>query len=283
MLTAACSYRHLHRPFSEFSESTGLIGKNAIYVFEQVRQEEIALRIAESIKNKTLKPGDLLPRVLTAAHLEARKEFVDYIVSYAALLESLIAKDFNRNILANAEMVRNNLQDISRNHDEFLSKNEMGIMTAVAAIIPAALTSARNRNVLLKIMKQHGPMIEETARILKEELTAVKLLINNFYSRLFRLKAAEPWPLEEAKRERYAKTGAEILERKTKINIILTDLIAALTILPPTHAQLLNFVRTNKSPLRTLASFVNYAVRAADLAGDFAGEQKTTEENKNND
>lgn len=278
IVSAACTYRHLRRPFTEFSEAADLIGKNTVYVFEQLQKEEIALRIAESIKKDSLKPGDLLPRVLTAAHLETRKEFIDYIVSYTRLLESLITKDHNRNILTNAEIVRENLRHISRNHDDFLSKNEIGIMTAAASIIPAALTSARHRKVILKVMKQHGPLIEAAAFVLKDELAAVKLMIDNFYSRLFRLKAAAPWPEEEVKRERYARIGADILERKTKIGIILSDLIAATAILPVTHERLLKLVRTNKGPLPTLASFVDYAVRVGELARDFSEEQETKEE-----
>lgn len=277
-VTAACTYRHLHRPFTEFSEAADLIGKNTVYVFEQLQKEEIALRIAESIGKDSLEPADLLPRVLTAAHLETRKEFIGYIVSYTRLLESLITKDHNSSILSSAQKVQENLRRIGSNHDDFLAKNERGIMTAAAAIIPAALTSARHRKVVLTVMKQHGPMIEKASALLKEELEAVKLMINNFYSRLFRLKAAAPWPGEEAKRERYAGIGAEILERKTKINIILSDLIEALAILPPTHARLLQLVRTNKGPLRTLASFVDYAVRVAELARDFSDEQETKEE-----
>ena len=54
IVNAACTYRHLQRPFTEFSEAADLIGKNTIYVFEQLQKEEITLRIAESIKNDSL-------------------------------------------------------------------------------------------------------------------------------------------------------------------------------------------------------------------------------------
>ena len=270
VLTTCCSYKYLHRPFREFSDSTDLIGKNTIYVFEQLQEEEILLRIAESIRKERLKPSDLEPKVITTEHLELRKLLIEYVVDYAELLESVIIKEYNKDITNNAKKVHDNLENISINHYEFLSKNEIGIMSSLAVALPEALTAARNRRFILKLMKQNDSLLEKTTAVLKEELESTKEMINNFYSRQFLLTAAEPWPDTESKREKYAKIGAKILDRRREINVILADLIKAVDTIHPTHQRLMKFVKTNKGPLRTLASLVNYAARVEAMYLDFS-------------
>ena len=103
------------------------------------------------------------------------------------------------------------------------------------------------------LMRQHDPLIKTLTAVLKDELESTRQMLNNFYARQFLLIAAEPWPGTQSKREKYAKLGAKILDRKRKINVIVDDLVQAAAIIHPTHQKLLNFVKTNKGPLRTLA------------------------------
>ena len=104
ILSACCSYRYLNRPLSDFSGAADLIGKNTLYIFEQLQEEEILLRIAESTKKERLKPSDLEPKVITTAHLELRKVLIEYIVNYTKLLESVIIKEYEKNITGNAKL-----------------------------------------------------------------------------------------------------------------------------------------------------------------------------------
>ena len=270
VLTTGCSYRYLHRPFSDFSGAADLIGKNTVYVFEQLQQEEILLRIAESTKKERLKPADLEPKVITTAHLELRKVLIEYIVNYTKLLESVSIKEYEKDIAANAKKVHDNLQNISSNHYEFLTSKETGIMTTIAAALPEALTAVRNRQFMLRFMSRHDPLIKKLTAVLCDELESTRQMLNNFYARQFLLTAAEPWPEAQSKREKFAKLGAKILDRKRKINVILDDLIKALAIIHPSHQKLLAFVKTNKGPLRTLTGLVNYAARIEAMYIDFS-------------
>ncbi len=274
ILSACCSYRYLNRPFSDFSGAADLIGKNTLYIFEQLQEEEILLRIAESTKKERLKPSDLEPKVITTAHLELRKVLIEYIVNYTKLLESVIIKEYEKDIAGNAKKVNDNLKNISVNHYEFLSPKETGIMTALAAALPEALTAVRNRQFVLKFMKQHDPLIKKLTAVLQDELESTRQMLNNFYSRQFLVTAVEPWPGAQAKREKFAKLGAKILDRKRKINVILDDLIKAVAIIHPTHQKLLAFVKTNKGPLRTLTGLVNYAARIEARYIDFSKEKR---------
>jgi len=273
VFATCCSYRYLHRPFSDFSGAADLIGKNTLYVFEQLQQEEILLRIAESTKKERLKPSDLEPKVITTTHLELRKVLIEYVVNYTKLLESVIIKEYEKNITTNAKKVNDNLQNISINHYEFLSEKETGIMTTIAAALPEALTAVRNRQFVLKFMNRHDPLIQKLTAVLRGELESTRQMLNNFYARQFLVTAAEPWPTTQSKREKFAKLGAKILDRKRKINVILDDLINAVGIIHPTHQKLLAFVKTNKGPLRTLAGLVNYASRIEAMYIDFSEEK----------
>jgi len=49
IITFGCSYRYLAGPFGQYAEATGLVGKNAVYCFEQLQAEEINLRVAEQL------------------------------------------------------------------------------------------------------------------------------------------------------------------------------------------------------------------------------------------
>jgi len=49
LFLTACSYRHLAGPFGQYAEATDLVGKNAVYCFEQLQAEEINLRVAEQL------------------------------------------------------------------------------------------------------------------------------------------------------------------------------------------------------------------------------------------
>ena len=159
IFSTCCSYRYLNKPFREFNAAADLIGKNTIYAFEQLQEEEILLRISEAVKKEEIKPSDLELRVLTAAHLETRKELIKYIVNYTELLESIVIKDYRRDIEKNSKKVNDNLENISVTHDNFLSRKEIGIISSLSFAIPEALTSIKNRDFIFKLMKQHDPLL----------------------------------------------------------------------------------------------------------------------------
>ncbi|MCK4765866.1 MAG: hypothetical protein KAW12_26940 [Candidatus Aminicenantes bacterium] len=274
LLNTCCSYRYLQKPIGTFADANVLIGKNTVYVFEQLQEEEILVRIAESVKKDSIEPSDLEPRVLTTEHLETRKELIDYLVKYTELLHSLIDEDYNKDILNNNKRVNESIEKISSRHNDTFSREEVGIISAIGAALPEALTAARNRRLILKLMNRHQPLIDKISGMLKEELQLTKKVINTFFARQFRLVTAEKWPDKESKRESYAKKGAKILDRKRKINVILDDLIAAIGIISPTHKRLMGYVKNNRGPLNTLSSFVDYAARIEGLYLEYSEEKK---------
>lgn len=266
----SCSTKYLYPELVEFSEATDLIGKNVIYSFEKLQEEEMNLRIAQVVKNDSIKPSDLEPHVLTFEHLEIRKELIRYIINYTKLLASIFRVDSRKEISDSVNVVKKNLDTINKNHDDFLSKSEMGIISTIAAAIPEALTYAKKRSSVLKIMKQNQKLLKKIIQKLKGEIELTKLLIDNYYSRQFRLRVAEQWPEKESKREKIAKLGVKIIKNKNKINIILTDLIEAISYIPKTHKELMISLKTHKTTPRSLRDLINFAYRMKELYRDFS-------------
>jgi hypothetical protein len=94
------------------------------------------------------------------------------------------------------------------------------------------------------------------------------------------LTAAEPWPDKEASREKYAKIGAQILERQREIDVIFTDLIAALDTVSASHAELHRLIKTNKSPLRSLVSLIDYAARIEAMYQEYSVDETDKKKKK---
>lgn len=267
---ANCSTRFLNPGFDHFNKATELIGKNIVYSFEKLQEEEMNLRVAEAVKLESIKPSDLEPKVLTFAHLERRKELIDYLVKYTELLASIFEDSKKENILENAERVNENLKRINQNHDDFLTPREIGVMSTLAAAIPQTLTYKKKRTVVLKIMKDNQSLIKKITNKLKKEMELTRIMINNFYDRQFMKMVALKWPDKETQREKIAKTGVKILINKNKINIILNDVINALKIIPRIHAELRTSLKTHSSPVRALNDLLESGYRIKELYHEFS-------------
>jgi hypothetical protein len=260
-----CSSGFLNPGFDHFTQATELIGKNVIYSFEKLQEEEMNLRVAEATKLESIKPSDLEPRVLTFEHLERRRELLEYLVKYTQLLATIFEDSKKDDILESASRVNENLRRISQNHDDFLTPREIGIFSALAAAIPQALTYAKKRSVVLKIMKDNQSLINKIASKLKQEMELTRTMINNFYDRQFMNRVALQWPDKETKREKIAKLGVKILSNKNRINIILNDVINALKIIPKIHAELRTSLKTHSSPVRALNDLLDTGYRIKEL------------------
>ena len=93
-----CSTIYMKQSFTDFSKSTKTIGKNTTYCFEQLFDEEINTRIAESSKKNAMTQEQLEPKVLTWSQLEIRKKLMEYITNYVKLLESVVIIDYQKDM-----------------------------------------------------------------------------------------------------------------------------------------------------------------------------------------
>ena len=268
-LLAECSTKYMYYELSDFSDATETIGNNIIYCFEKMQEEEMNLRVAQVIKENSIKPSDLVPRVLTFSHLETRKNLIKYLINYTRFLASIFKNEYRDEILKNAKTVHSNLEVINNNHSHFLSKKEMGIISTIAAALPEALTYSKKRQVVLNIMNQNQKLMEKIINKLKKEMEYSQIQINNFYARQFLLGVEEKWPEKESKREKYAKIGLKIIKNKNKINIIMTELIKGISTIPPAHKELIVSIRKHLTPLNALKDLINYSYRIKELYRDF--------------
>ncbi len=268
-----CSTIYMKESFIDFSNSTSTIGKNTAYCFEQLFSEEINTRIVESIKKEAMTQEELEPGVLTWSQLELRKELMKYITNYVKLLESVVIIDYQKDIYNNAEQIRENLEYIGTNHD-FIAKKEIAVLSSFTTGLVEALTSSARRAVLIKLMNQHQPVLEMTVQKLISELQTTRVMMNNFFDRQFLLQVSLPWPDKEANREKYAKLGVNILERKREINSLLQEVIKALDFIPRAHAEMIRLLKYNDSPLRTLHQLSSFGAKLEEMYMEIADVKK---------
>ena len=264
-LFTSCSTTYLKQSFKDYSKSTKTIGKNTVDCFEQLFEEEINTRIAESSLQETMKQELLEPHVFTWNHLEIRVELINYIINYVKLLESVVVVDYQKEIKKNAKKIEDNLETISTYHD-FLQEKEIAILTSSSTGLAEVLTDSARRSFLIRTMTSHQPLLEMAVHRLIKELLTAKELINNFYQRQFLHQVKFPWPSKETSREKYAKIGVKILKRKRKINSQLRDVIKALDMIPLTHKELIGLLKKDDTPLRTLDQLTNLGARLEEMS-----------------
>ena len=273
-LLANCSTHYWQESFSDYTDSTKVIGKNTGYCFEQLFDEEINTRIAESVQKESFQQADLEPKVLTWSQLEHRKELLDYILNYVSLLETIASKDYEKDLSKNSESVKTSLENINTYNQDLMDQKTLSLLTTVINGMNEILTQGNRRAFLLKIMRLHQPLLESSTLKLKEELETAKVMINDFFNRQYLLTVTLPWPEKETQREKYAKLGVKILDRKRKINSLLDTSIEAVQMIAQTHGELLRILQDKDKPLRPLAHLVNFAGRLEAMYTTYANEKK---------
>jgi hypothetical protein len=254
----------MKQSFTDFSNSTKTIGKNTTYCFEQLFDEEINTRIAESTKKDAMTREQLEPKVLTWSQLDLRIELIEYITNYVKLLESVVIVDYQKDISKNSKKIQDNLKYISTHH-EFIDKKEIAVLSSFSTSLVEALTSSARRAFLINIMNRHQPILELTVHKLISELQTTQLMINNFFHRQFLFQVTMPWPVKETSREKYAKIGVKILDRKREINSMLQEVIKALDFIPLTHQEMIRLLKYNDTPVRTLDQLSNFGARLEEM------------------
>ena len=265
----SCSTVYMKQPFKDFSSSTKTIGKNTTYCFEQLFAEEINTRIAESSKKDAMTQEELEPKVLTWSQLEIRVKLMEYISNYVKLLESVVIIDYQKDITKNAKQIQDNLKYISTHHD-FIDKKEIAVLSSFSTSLVEALTSSARRSFLIKIMNKHQPILEMTVKKIISELQTTRLMINNFFDRQFLFQVTMPWPAKEISREKYAKIGVKILDRKREINSMLQQVIKALDLIPLTHKEMIRLLKYNDTQIRTLDQLSNFGARLEEMYMKYA-------------
>ena len=268
-----CSTIYMKESFTDFSSSTNTIGKNTTYCFEQLFLEEINTRIAEAINKETMTQAELEPGVMTWEQLQLRKELMKYICNYVKLLESVVIIDYEKDISKNAEQTRENLEYIGTHH-EFIDKKEIAVLTSFSTGLVEGLTSSARRAFLIRIMNRHQPILEMAVQKLIKELQTSQIMVNNFFDTQFLLQVSLPWPDKETNREKYAKIGVNILERKREINSLLQEVVKALDYIPRTHEALVRLLKYNDSPLRTLVQLSGFGAKLEEMYVEIAKKKK---------
>lgn len=260
-----CATSLYYQPFDQYSESVELIGKNIIYVFEELQAVEMDTKIAKSMEIDSIKPEDFEPVLMTEERLDNRREIIKYLVNYTKLLSSIFKSDKRKEIEENIKIVNKNLEEIGKRHNEFLSPGEIGIMTAISAAMSEALTEGRRKILVKKIMKDTKPVLEKMTEKLKDQIKLTKQMINTYYNDQFHYRVKKFWPPKMERREKYAKIASKLIKAKNKINVILTDLYSTLSFIPITHQELAESLGYKKEIFKGLNELIDYTYRMKEI------------------
>ncbi len=257
----SCSTRYIGPEFYKFKQATELLGKNIVYIFAELMNEEMELLRVAAVKKDTVKPQDFEPSILNVQQIELRKELIRYITNYTGLLLEVFEYDNAEEIKKKVHQTQVNLDSINKNHNNFLTEKETGIITTITGAITEAVNYTRKREVVLSLMKNNQKILDKIIPKLKDELKITQLILKNIFNRQF-LEAVESlWPQKINQRVKYSKIALKIIQRKNKINIILQDLIKAIDIIPMTHLELYSNLKNHQNIYRRLSEFVNFSYR----------------------
>jgi len=260
-LCLACSVRFMGPEFAEFHEATELVGKNVVYLYQELVAEEMRLRTLLAERLDRIRMTDLEPAILTHEQLDWRATAVEYLTGYTELLLEVMAQKHGKKIDDAVRQTFTNLQSINNSHHQFLTPEETGWLTALSGAVMEAATYPKKKAGVLRIMEKNQPLLERIVGILTDELTDTRGLLENILTRQFEEEVVKWWPEREDRRDTVAKRGYKIVQRKNELDIIARDLIAALKVIPSTHRELMESLKRHGEYYRALRDLVHFAYR----------------------
>ncbi|MEN8154817.1 MAG: hypothetical protein ABFR75_12430 [Acidobacteriota bacterium] len=266
-----CSTAYINPRLDDFHDATETVGDSVIKIFSELQSEEMNLIAEKAVNKQRISPGDLEPGVFTFKYMRVRKELVGSIVNYTKMLSALFETDHREELKKYTKIVEENLNMVSAGNPGLFREKEKGFISAISLAIPEALSYAKKRKFILKMMKNVQPLIKKISEKLADELLSAKILADNFYLRLFREKVAEQWPEKISKRLKYSKLGVQIVRKKRRTSRFIEEVIKALKMIPATHLKIRESLEKNKNVYFALKELINYGYRVRKSYEKFSG------------
>ena len=258
---SGCSTKYIGSGLNDLHKSSDIIAESLAGVITEIIDNDMELRAERSITKLTINSSDLEPVIISFKNLRIRRELADCLVEYSGLLEALFKKEHSKYVKGYGEDLGESLDKIYSFDQELISKNVRGILSTIITMAPEGVTFLKKRKFALKLMGEMQEVIDNVSGKLKEEVSSLKLLAPNLYTRLFREKVENKWPDKEEKRLKYALTGVKIIRKKERFEDLTNDLLKTLNIFPREHKKLMESLRKNGGLLLGLSELLNYSIR----------------------
>ncbi len=270
IISLACTTRHINPELAYFAESTQVIGKNSAAIFKQFQQEELNM-LAHSLTSQThVKPSDFDPKSMTDTRLSLRQDICNHLYNYAQLLQTLLQRDHSKTIRSNSYLFYQNIQAINRNHKNFLTDREIGILTTLTMSLQQVVSFAQKKKITSKIMRNMQPILEKTIRSLVQEIESIRIIYNNYYLQTMMNQISEKWPDKVSKRLSLSKKGVKLNLKKRKMDQLIEHTIPALELIPSIHKQLILQLSHPAQPVQALSDLIDFSYRISETYREFS-------------
>lgn len=267
----ACVGGSLNPRLVEFSSSTIGVEEAVINIYNEMQSLEIEVRGEESTEKSSVSPENFKPKVFTFSTLKQREELMRALSDYSKSL-LLIFEGNNSEITKNMELIKESFDSISARHPGLITKGEKGIIVTLSTAIPRALTAAKRRILMIKVMKKMQNIINKISYKLIAELESSSLLADNFFNRLFKERVEKRWPDKNIKRVKYSVMAVKLLKKSYLLRKRSSAVIKTLELLPKAHLAILRSINLKKDALNGIRDFIEYVYKLRKNYNSLLGE-----------
>jgi len=247
LFSGGCVVSHRVTRFQEFARLSGTMGDCLTAVYDEVSLEEWELRRREARLLDRIKPDDLEPKVFTQENRKNRSRICEYIIQYPGLLLSIVSEDSSAVLKKQADVVRDRIVSIQRNHPDWFSPGVSGVAAAVLGTIPEVLNSIKKRMLILRLMQVNHPLLSLLCGELAREMSDCRVWMDRCVSRRFRLEVSDLWPDQESRRDGFAKTGMKMLQHRHHVHELVDEVESGLFDLVAVHGELMKNFKAGKN------------------------------------
>ncbi|MEN8222296.1 MAG: hypothetical protein ABFR36_03470 [Acidobacteriota bacterium] len=261
LLISGCSTRYVGTGLNDFHRSSELLAESLTGIFSEVIDEDMELRAQRSVDKSVISVKDLEPVIVSYQNLRTRQELANSCVKYSLLLKSFFEKDHTASVREYGEDLKATLNSIRSYDPGLVPETAGGIISTIITMAPEGYTFLRKKKFAVRLMGEMQKVIEKVFEKLRNEITSLKLLAPNLYTRLFREKVVKRWPDKKDKRVKFAVTGVKIIRRREKFIELSDDLLKVLEMMPVEHKKLMLRFGKKGGNLTGLTDLLNFSLR----------------------
>lgn len=254
-----CSTVRVSTSFEEYAESTTRISTNVIQSFEQLQQEELNVKLLKNLYKDEVTRQDFTPEIITNELIQIRRNLLSSFSNYLNILAAILKGEKTDSLKNRVKALEADLLAIRKNHEDFLSENEITIFSTIAVSISDALTYEKRVHTVRSTMKKTDPIIKKMAELLKDELASAQSLFFKYYSDQFRTIIFKVWKDSPEKREKIGKQAVQMVTNEKQMAALIKATISALDSITAVHHELANQLDKNIISPQSLLELLEYS------------------------
>jgi len=245
-LCGGCAIHRLENRFTDFARMSETLGNQLDDVYIEVMDAEWELRYRESRVLDQVNPRDLEPRVFSENRRRNREKATEYLAAYPALLLSLIKRDSMVELDRQAERVRKDLTVLQQHACQWISPPVAAVAAGLVSSIPHAVRGVTTFKLVRRILCVNEGVFAELCREMAADLWDCRIWVERCFARRFRWQVSDAWPDKPSGRERVAKAGMKLLQKRDSVLALLDQSMVVLPELAAAHTELTQRVRAGR-------------------------------------